>query len=228
MKGSDTPTPGPKQSPTPERDPSPTATGVTLLLVVGLVAIVAPVAMPPSYSWIRLGTSESAAQGLEGAWVTRAGFIMFGLAVLWLAGIRRRAWGKAGTFLHRGFAVSLLAVAAFSIRSWEPGADYVASEDLLHSLFATVMGLCFIAGVLTVMVARRLPGPWAALPDIAAATIPALVSLAMSSPVWGLLQRIMFITAAAWYAREALHPPPRSMPAPRSPHNHRTGTDRGG
>lgn len=54
------------------------------------------------------------------------------------------------------------------------------------------------------MVARRLPATQAALPDIAAIIIPTAVSLTMSTSIWGLLQRTMFLTAAAWYTREAI------------------------
>ena len=98
----------------------------------------------------------------------------------------------------------MFAVAAFSAKSWEPDAVYVDSEDLLHSVFATIMGFGFIAGVVAVMIARRLPTKRAALPDIAAIIIPSAISLTMSTSTWGLLQRAMFLTAAAWYGREAI------------------------
>lgn len=178
--------------------------GVVVLLVVALVALVTPFEMPASYSWTQHGISESAAQGIDGAWITRTGFILFGLAVLWLARLRHDAWNLIGTVLHGAFAVSMFAVAAFSAKSWEPEAVYVESEDVLHSVFAGIMGFGFIVGVLAVMIARRLPTTRAALPDIAAIIIPSAVSLTMSTSVWGLLQRIMFLTAAAWYTREAI------------------------
>ena len=43
-----------------------------------------------------------------------------------------------------------------------------------------------------------------ALPDIAALVNTVSVPLFMATDVWGVLQRLMFLTAAAWYAREAL------------------------
>lgn len=171
---------------------------------MALVAQVTPFAMPASYSWTEHGISESAAQGIEGAWVTRTGFILFGLAVLWLARLRHDAWKPAGTALHGAFAVSMFAVAAFSAKSWEADAVYVESEDVLHSVFAGIIGFGFIGGVVAVMVARRLPNTRAALPDIAAIIIPSAVSLTMSTSIWGLLQRTMFLTAAAWYTRESV------------------------
>ena len=120
------------------------------------------------------------------------------------ARLRHDAWKLVGTALHGAFAVSMFAVAAFSAKPWEPEAVYVESEDVLHSVFAGIIGFGFILGVVAVMVARRLPSTRAALPDIAAIIIPSAVSLTMSTSIWGLLQRTMFLTAAAWYTREAI------------------------
>lgn len=158
--------------------------------------------MPRSYSWIEHGTSESGAQGINGAWVARVGFILFGLAVVWLTGLRYRSWGTVGTALHLTFAVSMFGVAAFSTRPWDDASRYVPSEDLLHSVFATTMGIAFIGGVGAVMIARQLPNIRAAFPDIAVIMIASVIPLTTSTDIWGLLQRIMFLTAAAWYARE--------------------------
>lgn len=180
------------------------AVGVVLLLVGALLLLgLAPVAMPESYSWIEHGTSESGAQTVDGAWVARSGFILFGLAVVWLVGLRRRVWGQLGALLHLGFGVSMLAVAAFSTKPWEPNAAYVESEDLLHDVFAALVGFGFIAGVLAVMLARRHPSVRAAAPDLTALVIASAVPLLMASNIWGVLQRVMFVTAGAWYGREA-------------------------
>ncbi len=52
------------------------AVGVIALLVVSAVALaVAPVLMPAGYDWVAHTTSESAAQGVAGAWVARLGFV---------------------------------------------------------------------------------------------------------------------------------------------------------
>ncbi len=136
--------------------------------------------------------------------MARSGFILFGLAVIRLAQLRYRAWGVVGTVFHLTFGVSMFGVAAFSTRPWDDAAPYVENDDLLHSVFASTIGFGFIAGVVAVMIARRLPGVRAALPDIAALVITISVPLFMSTDVWGVLQRLMFLTAAAWYAREAL------------------------
>ncbi|HET9901772.1 MAG TPA: hypothetical protein VFR46_12025 [Actinomycetes bacterium] len=55
----------------------------------------APALMPDDYSWIGHTTSESAAQGVSGAWLARLGFLLFGLSAIWLAAQRlRRLHGR--------------------------------------------------------------------------------------------------------------------------------------
>ncbi len=178
--------------------------GVIALLVAATALLsVAPFWLPESYSWLQDGTSESAAQGVQGAWVARAGFVAFGLAVLWLAWLSLPRWGWAGTALHTAFGVGMLGVAAFSHRPWIADAPFDASEDRVHSVFATMVGVAFIAGVVAVVIARRSHSWRSTLPDLLVLLIAAVVPLAMESGVWGILQRVMFLAAACWYAREA-------------------------
>lgn len=189
--------------------------GATTLLIAAIVALgLAPLAMPESYSWVEYGTSESAAQGIEGAWVARGGFILFGLAVLVAVRLRARTWGLAATLLHGAFGVSLFAVAAFSAKPWEDGATYVESEDVLHSLFAGIIGFGFVAGVATLILLRRQRSPKAAAPDWVAFLVTLTIPLAMDSDIWGLLQRLMFLTAALWYGRETWSAPSTSAGEP--------------
>ena len=206
---------------TPSNWPRPAAAQISawVLLASALTALgLAPLAMPDSYSWVEHGTSESAAQGIDGAWVARTGFIFFGLAVLWLAKLRSTAWGPLATLLHLVFGVSMFAVAAFSTKPWEDGAVYVDSEDLLHGTFASVMGFSFIAGVATLMVLRRNRSIRNALPDWIALAVTITVPLAMDTDIWGVLQRTMFLTAALWYGHEAWQ----------TGHTNGAGRDRGG
>jgi hypothetical protein len=68
---------------------------------------------------------------------------------------------------------------------------------------ATVVGFGFVGGVLAVMVARRLSNTAAAVPDLIAIAVTTAIPLMMSIGIWGVLQRVMFLTAAIWYGREA-------------------------
>jgi hypothetical protein len=176
---------------------------VLLVLSVGALAL-APALMPGSYSWIEHTTSEAAAQGVSGAWLARAGFVLLGSAVVVLAVVSRTRWPLAGTFLHGAFGVLMVTAAVFSARSWERAAPFDETEDLLHSIAASTMGLAFAAGVVIVLVARRstgvgLLGPLAVVASMA-------IPLAMTA--WpegsGALQRLMFAIAYLWYGREAL------------------------
>ena len=117
------------------------AAGVIALLVVSAVALaVAPAFMPAGYDWVRHTTSESAAQGLAGAWVARLGFVAFGLAVLWLAAGAARSWGRGVVWMHTAFGVCMVGTAAFSHMPWWEGAAFDGVEDLLHSV--TASGWC--------------------------------------------------------------------------------------
>ena len=189
---------------TKRRWPTGDSLAVCGLLAGAILALgLAPLAMPDSYSWIELGTSESAAQGIDGAWVARTGFILFGLAVIWLVQQRATSWQPLASLLHLIFGVSMFAVAAFSTKPWEDGAEYVASEDTLHSLFASVMGFSFVAALATLIFLRRHRGVTAAIPDWVAFLVTLTVPLAMDTHIWGVLQRVMFLTAALWYGQEA-------------------------
>jgi hypothetical protein len=180
-------------------------------VVAGLAAsaaalAAAPALLPAGYSWISQTTSESAAQGLAGAWLARLGFLLFGLAVLLLADASRRGWGPWGTALHTAFGALMTAAAAFSHRPWQAGVPIDRTEDLLHSIAATAMGLAFAAGVVAVMLERMRRGRSWRVMDVLAVAAAVAIPLAMSAApsVDGLLQRLMFAVAYAWYAAEAL------------------------
>ncbi len=149
------------------------------------------------------GTSESAAQGVDGAWVARSGFILYGIAVFWVVQLCARQWGWAGTVCHLGFAVGMFGVAAFAHAPWDPDAAYVESEDLLHSVSAGAAGFGFIVGVIAVVIARWPSSIRVLVGDFVAIGVALVVPLMMSTDSWGPVQRTMFAVAAIWYGREA-------------------------
>lgn len=187
------------------RLPAERAWPAVLLLALAssqLLLALAPLALPASYSWIELGTSEAAAQGVAGAWVTRAGFVLLGLAVLGVCVARHRAWQPLATGLHGCFAVGMVLVAVYSHAPWEAGVPYVQLEDRLHSVFASLVGFAFITGVATTLAVREPRTRLTVAGDAAALAVTLVVPLLMGSSVWGVLQRLMFLTAAVWYAAE--------------------------
>lgn len=179
---------------------------VACLCGSALAVALAPLLMPDSYTWVTNTTSESAAQGLSGAWLARLGFLMFGLAVLWLTAVTGSRWGRLGALFHGMFGVLMTATAAFSHRPFEPGISFDRTEDLLHSVTATAMGFAFALGVIAAAVNR----PETSIPrrvlDVAALAASVIIPLSMG--VWsegaGLLQRSMFLIAYLWYTSEAL------------------------
>lgn len=81
----------------------------------GLVLSATPLALGPivvakPYSWVSQTTS-GAAQALEGAGVSRLGFLLFGLGVLWLGVLRKSPWGRIGWGLHLVLALAMIASA---------------------------------------------------------------------------------------------------------------------
>lgn len=181
--------------------------GILGLLGLSAAALaLAPLVLPESYSWTRHAISESAAQGVRGAWLGRLGLSMMGFAVLWLSGRATQRWGPLGTVLFRCFGVLMVAAAVFSHRPWEPGIPFDGTEDLLHSTAATGMGFAFAIGVIVVAMRRPRPRSIARAFDIAAVAASVLIPLAMSAwpHIAGLLQRCMFAVAYSWYGAEAL------------------------
>lgn len=92
----------------------------------------------------------------------------------------------------------------------------MATEDVLHSVAANVIGLGFTVGVMAVGITRARrrgradPFDWVAF--LAGPLIP-LAMLSFAS-LEGVLQRMMFAIAYVWYLREASRiPPPPGRPA---------------
>jgi hypothetical protein len=189
-------------------------------LAISVAALAtAPALLPAGYSWISRTTSESATQGLAGGWLGRLGFLFFGLSVLLLADVCRRGWGSWGTALHVAFGALMTAAATFSHRPWQAGVPFDRTEDLLHSVAATGMGLAFAAGVVAVMFERASLRRRLRVLDVMAVAASVAIPLAMSAvpSIDGLLQRLMFAVAYAWYVTEAVRGADRllSRPEPR-------------
>ncbi len=189
--------------------PSPRVTAVAVPIVLGIsaaVLVLAPLLMPESYSWTAYSTSYSAAQGVEGAWLARLGFLAFGLGVIWLANSHRPIWGRGARFLHICFGIFMTGAAAFSSKPWMAEATFDRFEDFLHSVCATGMGFAFAAGVLLILLRRDrhdirgLSFDWLAI----AAAVGLPLCMLLWSEMEGLFQRVMFAIAYLWYGREAL------------------------
>jgi hypothetical protein len=182
------------------------AVGVVACFVASALALgVAPLLLPHDYHWIAHTTSEAAAQRVNGAWLARSGFLLFGLAVIWLASGARMLWGRWGTVFHTSFGLFMISAAVYSARSWNPAVPFDRTEDILHSAAATAMGFAFAFGVFSVLVLRTRHALKMRWLDVAAVAASVLIPLAMivHQDLAGILQRGMFLIAYFWYGREA-------------------------
>jgi hypothetical membrane protein len=179
---------------------------LSVLIASAITLAMAVFAVPPDYSPISNTLSEAGAQGVEGAWMARLGFILFGCAVLALSLASRRRWGLAGTALIAGFGACMIGAGVFSTRSWVPGTGFDATEDVLHSVAATVMGFCFIGGVISILVNDRSACRGLKTTGWVAVTVAIMVSVGMTAlpGVDGALQRLMFTVAYLWFGAQAI------------------------
>lgn len=178
---------------------------IAMLAAAVLCIAIAPTLMPDSYSIVEHSVSESAAQGVEGAWLARTGLLLFGFAVLTLAGRTGKRWGSAGIALHRIVGVCLVAVATFAHMPWT-NVPYDEFEDLLHSIGSFGVGFAFTAGVVAVSLRRRGLSWRARLFDWVAVVAALVIPMTMFNVtgVAGVVQRIMFGIAFVWYGAEAV------------------------
>jgi hypothetical protein len=178
-----------------------TSRAVLLCLAVSVLALaLAPLLMPGSYSWIAHTTSESAAQGVDGAWLARLGLGAFGVAIVILAG-GRSSWGRSARVAHFVFGIALLLTATASARPWIAEVPFDAMEDRIHSFAATAMGFAFAFGVLAVAVGNSRTGAHVRLWDVVAVVASVAIPIGMINVAGmaGLLQRVMFAVAYVWY-----------------------------
>jgi hypothetical protein len=167
----------------------------------------APLLMPDSYSVVRHSVSESAAQGVDGAWLARLGFVLFGFAVVSLAVGNGTSWDGTGRLAHAGFGVSMIAAAVFSHGPWD-GSTFDEFEDLLHSTASFGVGLFFTVGLVLVAFRRTDPPGWLRVVDAVALVAALVIPLVMANvSASGLVQRIMFIVAFLWYGLETMRAP---------------------
>ena len=150
-------------------------------------------------------TSESGAQGISGAWLARLGFLLFGLAVLWISLSSRYKWGRFALIMHCGFAVCMIGNAVFSSRPWLATMPFDLIEDVLHSWMSDLVGTAFSMGVLAILFQRQKTERLSIAIDLIALVTAIVISIAMFlwSGIDGLIQRIMFAVAYLWYVRAA-------------------------
>ena len=174
----------------------------------GLVASVlllalAPLAVADSYSIIDHTLSEAGGQGVDGAWVLRAGILITAGSVWLLALGSGAAWGWVAQQWMRVYAVGLVFLAILPEAAWD-GRPHSPTVAFLHTVSGVVAAVAFIVGVMTIT--RRRPRyqrarrayDWIAM--AAVALIPQLILMVGGD---GLLERIMVVFGYGWLFSEA-------------------------
>jgi Protein of unknown function (DUF998) len=178
---------------------------VALLIASAATVALAPLMMPGSYSWIRQVVSDTASQGIEGAWLGRMGFVLSATAILLLSGVAGSAWNRWGRLLHQLYGFLLLVLAVFSRRPWA-GVSFDRKEDEIHTVIAIVAGVVFTVAVVLVALSRRPASRLARVTDwgtVTAMLVLPLVMLAAIS-VAGVTERVMVAFGLSWYTLEAV------------------------
>lgn len=177
-----------------------------VFVILGLIAAAtialaaAPAPLDPSYDWMRHTLSEAGGQGVSGAWLTRTGFLLFGMAVG--ASVAFDDGNTPARVCFGWFALSMVGVAAFSAESWDESIPDDRTESWLHSFFATTMGFAFAFGVTARWFRRHSMTVRDPVAVIASVALPLL--MLNVADLEGLFQRILFAIALAWFAAEAL------------------------
>lgn len=185
---------------------------IVLLAASALCFALAPLLMPDSYSIMTHSISESAAQGVEGAWLARLGFVLFGSSVGALSLAKRGVWSPWARLAHLLFAGFIIGAAIFSHMPWED-IPYDETHDAVHSTMAFGVGMSFTVGVVLVAINPGRASPRRAFDGLAVLTalvIPLVMGNAADFA--GLVQRVMFGVAFLWYGVEALADQPETAP----------------
>ena len=186
----------------------PLRIGVSTVLVLfaasAVALLAAPSVMPRGYSWTRHVVSDMASQGVDGAWLARAGFVASALAILLLAVLSRLEWSRAARTLHTLYAAAILLLVVFSRRPWT-GGRYNALENNVHSALAIIAGVLFALGIIVVAWNRPLRSR---MRVVDAAVVLSLIVLPLlmlgAESIAGVTERIMVALGFMWYAVEVV------------------------
>jgi hypothetical membrane protein len=160
---------------------------------------------PGEYRWTQNTVSELASQGVKNQWLMRAGFIGFGM-LLTLGYIQKFTGAQRVALpdlLIVAYGLAILLAGFFSAAPYSAGVSYSVRESRLHSLFASVAGVCFSAGIfLQFLAAPTLAERWQHGVFLFLVTGVSLAfglaengTLALGK---GIVQRILYLVSFAW------------------------------
>ena len=176
------------------------------LLLSATAFAFSPLLMPDSYSWIAHTLSQAAAQGQEGGWLSRLGFLLAGLTILRLTSPDVVDWMPLARHVHRLTGALVLAAMAFTDRSWDATAPYDRVENIIHSAVATSIAISFSVGVLVVLYEKQVMT--GRVPLLESVVVAVQIAMPPMMLAWvegtGIIERVMFGAAFIWYGWEVL------------------------
>ena len=187
-----------------------------LLAVLYFIAVIvlAHFFIPPNYDWTQNTISDLASQGHIYKWIMQVGFVGFGL--LLTAGSAYYFWQNKKRYflwLVAGYGLSVLVTGFYCAAAIDPSIEYSLQEAGIHSMFATIAGVCMSLGivwqVVTSSTRREL---WTRIIFLVLVMgISALFGLAENYILEigkGIVQRALYLSGLAWLVyeeRQILH-----------------------
>lgn len=169
------------------------------VLVCSLLILFGPLYTTPGYSVIAHTSSDLGAQNTPYNWLMNIGFVALALGVGLDA---RRVWWQAPfiSVMFMLFAAAMALTGVFSLRPIDPALPFDDRSHMLHSVCATIVGVCFCVGAIGYGFYTR--SARARLVSFAASISATLLSLGifMMPDLEGLLQRLMFLITFSWLA----------------------------
>ncbi|MFZ0015306.1 MAG: DUF998 domain-containing protein [Acidimicrobiia bacterium] len=182
--------------------------GLGSLILFGLASsallmAISPLFVDSSYSIATETLSRAGGQGVDGAWVQRAGVVVASISVLAMTVSGAKMWGGWARRWMQTYAVALILLVVFPTSPWD-GTPFDPGVAELHTGSAVVGGLAFILGIVSISMGRS-PGTglrrvfdWTVV--AAVAVIPQLM---LMSTVPGIWQRLMVALGYLWLLVEA-------------------------
>lgn len=166
-------------------------------IVLILVMLILPYYSAEGYSMFKHTTSHLGAQNTPNAWIMNIVFCLLGIACI-LEGLfhLRQYW--VHKILLTIFGVGLILVGIFQHAPIVEEIPYNLSEDKMHSLFATVVGLSFTIFAISAAFIEKTNTK--RILALLVGLIATGLSILMFSVIdfAGLWQRLMFIISFAW------------------------------
>ena len=181
-----------------------------LLAVLYFIAVIvlAHFFIPPIYGWTQNTISDLASQGHTYKWIMQAGFIGFGpflaassVYYFWQNKKRYFLW------LVVGYGFSILITGFFCAAAINPPLEYSLQEAGIHSMFATIAGLCMSVGIVwQVVTSSTSRERWMRIFFLVLVMgISALFGLAENHLLEigkGIVQRFLYLVGLAWLVYE--------------------------